>query len=177
MFLQIITSGTKLQNVLVLCEVICQVETGRTRSPSWSVFFCFFTELTTAQYCQMHCKTLQRALCRQQSSVPFWVRVLQHPILQRDALCECIPRFATQLLRTKHTKLYVEHSCRFLPLRSWKCKLEGACKRQRQDLWRLSKLVEAGPNGCNADCKISNKGKSELKQFKPHRSLRCCKKQ
>lgn len=123
MFLQIITSGTKLQNALVLCEVICQVETGRTRSPSWSVFFCFFTELTTAQYCQMHCKTLQRALCRQQSSVPFWVRVLQHPILQRDALCECIPRFATQLLRTKHTKLYAEHSCRFLPLRSWKCKL------------------------------------------------------
>ena len=123
MFLQIITSGTKLQNALVLCEVICQVETGRTRSPSWSVFFCFFTELTTAQYCQMHCKTLQRALCRQQSSVPFWVRVLQHPILQRDALCECIPRFATKLLRTRHTKLYVEHSCRFLPLRSWKYKL------------------------------------------------------
>ena len=32
-----------------------------------------------------------------------------------------------------------------------------ACKRQRKDLQRFRKLVEARPHGCNADCKFETK--------------------
>ena len=204
----------------------CQVETARTRSPnwsgdvwSWSVSVCF-TEFRMHgvgsrgiehSYCQMHCTTLPSALCRQQSSVPFWVGVLQHSIptafnFTKKHPLWMHPKVYHTIAEDKTYKIiYVEHSCRFLSLRSWKCclnkhiakcqwvnihpgdmKILRTChrwfsqelaKRQRKDLWRLCKLVEARPNACNADCKLSNKGKSELKQFKPHRTLRCCKKQ